>query len=62
MLVDLNLVKSKGQARKDIKGGGVYINGVRVEDGHDVADTDFIAGELLVIRKGKKNYGLITKG
>lgn len=61
MLVDLKLVKSKGQARKDIKGGGVYINGVRFEDGQEIAATDFISGELLVIRKGKKNYGLITK-
>ncbi|OIQ50333.1 Tyrosine--tRNA ligase [Pseudodesulfovibrio hydrargyri] len=61
MLVDLGLVKSKGQARKDIQGGGVYINGERVE-GDDILDTHFIAGELLVIRKGKKNYGLVTKG
>ena len=62
MLVDLGLVKSKGQGRKDIMAGGVYINGERMEDGQDIADSDFIAGELLVIRKGKKNYGLITKG
>ncbi|CCH49811.1 tyrosine--tRNA ligase [Pseudodesulfovibrio piezophilus] len=62
MLVDLKLVASKGQARKDIKGGGVYFNGNRVEDGQDVTDHDFIGGELLVIRKGKKNYGLITRG
>jgi tyrosyl-tRNA synthetase len=61
MLVDLGLVKSKGQARKDIQGGGVYINGERVE-GDEILDTHFIAGELLVIRKGKKNYGLVTKG
>ena len=62
MLVDLGLVKSKGQARKDIKGGGLYINGQRFEDGQDITENDYIAGELLVIRKGKKNYGLVTKG
>ncbi len=62
MLMDLELVKSKGQARKDIKGGGVYINGDRVEEGKELSDADFIGGELLVIRKGKKNYGLITRG
>ena len=61
MLVDLKLVTSKGQARKDIKGGGVYLAGERVEDGQEVTDADFIGGELLVIRKGKKNYGLITR-
>ena len=62
MLLDLGLVASKGQARKDIKGGGVYINGERVADDQDISDSDFIGGELLVIRKGKKNYGLISKG
>ncbi|WP_319541109.1 tyrosine--tRNA ligase [uncultured Pseudodesulfovibrio sp.] len=62
MFVDLGMVKSKGQARKDLKAGGIYINGERVEEDHVVSDSDFIAGELLVIRKGKKNYGLITKG
>ena len=61
MLVDLKLVASKGQARKDIKGGGVYMGGERVEDGQEITDADFIGGELLVLRKGKKNYGLITR-
>ncbi|KAB1441878.1 tyrosine--tRNA ligase [Pseudodesulfovibrio senegalensis] len=60
-LVDLNLCKSKGQARKDIKAGGVYINGERAAEGQDLADSDFIGGEVLVIRKGKKNYGLVTR-
>jgi tyrosyl-tRNA synthetase len=62
MLMDLGLVKSKGQARKDIQGGGIYVNGERVEDGQDILDAHFIGGELLIIRKGKKNYGLVTKG
>lgn len=61
VLVDLGLCKSKGQARKDIKAGGVYINGDRVEENQTVTDVDFIGGEALVIRKGKKNYGLVTK-
>ncbi|WP_419785725.1 tyrosine--tRNA ligase [Pseudodesulfovibrio sp.] len=62
MLVDLKLVGSKGQARKDIKAGGVYLMGERVDEGQEILDTDFIGGELLVLRKGKKNYGLITRG
>ncbi len=62
MLVDLGLAKSKGQARKDIKAGGIYINGDRVEDEQKVQENDYIANTMLVIRKGKKNYGLITKG
>jgi tyrosyl-tRNA synthetase len=62
MLLDLKLVASKGQARKDIQGGGVYINGERVEEDREVAEADFIGSELLIIRKGKKNYGLVTRG
>ena len=62
MLLDLKLAASKGQARKDIAGGGVYINGERVEADQEVAEADFIGGELLIIRKGKKHYGLVTRG
>jgi len=62
VLLDLKLVASKGQARKDIQGGGVYINGERVEGDRGLAEADFIGGELLIVRKGKKNYGLVTRG
>ncbi|WP_031484672.1 tyrosine--tRNA ligase [Maridesulfovibrio frigidus] len=62
ILMDLGLSKSKGQARKDIKAGGLYINNERVDD-YDYApvDTDFIGGEAMLIRKGKKNYGLVIR-
>ncbi|OEU66832.1 MAG: tyrosine--tRNA ligase [Desulfovibrio sp. S3730MH75] len=62
ILMDLGLSKSKGQARKDIKAGGLYINNERVDD-YDYApvDADFIGGEAMLIRKGKKNYGLVTR-
>ncbi|MDD3312269.1 tyrosine--tRNA ligase [Pseudodesulfovibrio sp.] len=62
MLVDLGLVPSKGQARKDIKAGGVYLGGERVAENQELAETDFLGGDLLVLRKGKKNYGLVTRG
>ncbi|WP_285907406.1 tyrosine--tRNA ligase [Pseudodesulfovibrio pelocollis] len=62
ILLDLKLATSKGQARKDIQGGGVYINGERVDEDQDVAESDFMGGEVLIIRKGKKNYGLVTRG
>ncbi|WP_027177724.1 tyrosine--tRNA ligase [Maridesulfovibrio bastinii] len=61
ILVDMGLSKSKGQARKDISGGGFYINNERVDDPAYVpADTDFIGNEVMLLRKGKKNYGLVT--
>jgi tyrosyl-tRNA synthetase len=61
MLVDLELCKSKGQARKDIRAGGVYVNTERVQDeGFRPAVDDFLGGEVLILRKGKKNYGLVV--
>ncbi|WP_291329628.1 tyrosine--tRNA ligase [Desulfovibrio sp. UCD-KL4C] len=62
ILIDLGLSKSKGQARKDITAGGLYINNERVSDSEYVpTEADFIGGEVLLIRKGKKNYGLVTR-
>lgn len=62
ILVDLGLSKSKGQARKDINAGGLYINNERVDDAAYVpGDSDFLGGEVMLLRKGKKNYGLITR-
>ena len=62
MLVDLGLAKSKGQARKDMQGGGVYVNQERVAADFVPAAERFIDGRVLLIRKGKKNYGLVTLG
>ena len=54
------LCNSKGQARKLIKGGGVYVNNIRVEDTEHLLKTDSLASEsILVLRTGKKNYHLL---
>ena len=63
-LVDLleqsGLVKSKGEGRRSIKGGGVYLNNQRVEDGQKmVTSEDAIEGRFLILRKGKKKYHLV---
>ena len=61
MLVLTGLSPSKGQARKDIEGGGVYLNNVR-EPGSQRAVTagDLLFGKHLLLRKGKKNYVVVT--
>ena len=61
MLVDLGLSPSKGQARKDIQAGGLTLSGNKITDpAHAPGDSDFLEGGVLVLRKGKKNYGLVT--
>ncbi len=63
LLADLGLCPSNSQARKDIKAGGVYLNNVRVESEDRALDAgDFIGGDILLLRKGKKNYGVVTLG
>jgi len=53
------LVASKGEARRAIGQGGVYVNGVRADDGHRLAAADLLHGRYAVVRKGKKAYGLV---
>lgn len=63
LLVQAGLCPSKGQARKDIEGGGVYVNNIR-ESAVQRAVTagDLLFGKHLLLRKGKKNYVLVTAG
>jgi tyrosyl-tRNA synthetase len=59
LLVESALLASKGAARKEIQGGGIYLNNERVGDvAATVSRTDLIAGFALVLRKGKKSYHL----
>jgi tyrosyl-tRNA synthetase len=61
LLVHAGLSSSKGQARKDIEGGGVYVNNVR-EPGPQRAVTaaDLLFGQHLLLRKGKRNYTVLS--
>ncbi|PWU15915.1 MAG: tyrosine--tRNA ligase [Verrucomicrobia bacterium] len=57
VLVQSGLCPSKGQARKDIEGGGIYINNVRESNvQRAVGSGDLVFGKHLLLRKGKRNY------
>lgn len=61
LLVHAGLAASKGQARKDVEGGGIYVNNVR--EGavqKTIGRTELLFGKHLLLRKGKRNYALIT--
>lgn len=59
-LVESGLAQSKGAARKEIDGGGVYVNNARIQDSAaKLGKDDLIANEYIALRKGKKNYALI---
>ena len=60
LFVAANAAKSKGEARRLIKGGGVYVNNIRVNDTDMLIKPEvFIEGKALIIRKGKKNYYVV---
>ena len=60
ILIAAALSPSKGQARKDIEAGGVYINNVRAADAKLVLATDHLLfGQFILLRKGKRNYALV---
>jgi tyrosyl-tRNA synthetase len=55
------LAPSKGQARKDIEGGGVYLNNLKVTDiTRALALADLLFGKHVLLRKGKRTYAVIT--
>jgi len=54
------IAKSRGEARRVIESGGVYVNNVRANDANrTVTLSESIEGKFLVLRKGKKNYALV---
>jgi tyrosyl-tRNA synthetase len=51
---------SRGEARKMVQGGGVFLNKNKAEDiARMVTVEDLLQGRYLLAQKGKKNYVLI---
>jgi tyrosyl-tRNA synthetase len=60
LLADCQVVPSKGEARRAIEAGGIYLNNARVAGaGSRVTTADVIENQFLVLRRGRKNYCLV---
>ena len=60
-LVETGLCASKGAARKEVTAGGIYVNNERTNDpAASIRASHLIAEGYIVLRKGKKNYHLIS--
>jgi len=60
LLTDTKIFPSKGEARKMISGGGVFINKEKVTAVDEVINTGRLLNDrYLLIQKGKKNYYLL---
>lgn len=60
LLVHVGMQPSKGEARRLLKNGGVYLNNEKIEDEHAVLQDKHLIGQrLLLLAAGKKNKMLI---
>ena len=60
LMADASMAPSRSEARRLIRGGGVYLNGARVVDrGAAVGRGDLIEDRFVVVRVGKKRYFVV---
>lgn len=59
-LVRAGVFPSKGEARRMVKNGGLYLNNRRI-DAEDavLGESALLSGDIAVVRKGKKHYHLL---
>lgn len=57
------LETSKGNAKKAVEAGSIYLNEIKVEKtDHSITKADILNGKAALLRKWKKNFKLIIKG
>ena len=60
LLTATGLCASRGQARRDIAAGGIYVNDQRVTDVHLLIKAEqLLAGGYVVLRRGRKQHHLL---
>jgi len=59
LLSETPLFKSKGDARRSINQNGVAINNIKMKEARKFTKNDLASENILVVKKGKKNFCLI---
>lgn len=60
-LVDTGIVPSRRQAREFVQNGAISINGEKIDDlEYTIGPMDAIGDKYIIVRRGKKNYFLVT--
>src|SRR5699024_6766765 len=60
-LVDLGLIASRRQAREFVQNGAISINGEKIADlDFEISPEHAIGDQYIIVRRGKKNYYLVT--
>ncbi|MDX6563446.1 MAG: tyrosyl-tRNA synthetase, partial [Gaiellales bacterium] len=62
LLVETGLASSKGEARRLIAGGGIYVNDVALPESRVLGADDLLHGRYTMLRKGKRQRHLLVGG
>jgi tyrosyl-tRNA synthetase len=62
VLVEAGLAASKGEARRLIAGGGIYVNDVALAESRALEAADAMHGRYVMLRKGKRQRHLLVTG
>ena len=63
LLIDMGAASSKREAREFVSGNAVSINGEKITDlEYTISAKDFLDDTYIILRRGKKNYYIGTKG
>ena len=60
LLVETGLTASKGEARRLIAGGGIYVNDVALAESRPLETADVMHGRYVMLRKGKRQRHLLV--
>jgi tyrosyl-tRNA synthetase len=60
LLVDSGLASSKGEGRRLIAGGGIYVNDVALAESRALTGDDLLHGRYVMLRKGKRQRHLLV--
>jgi tyrosyl-tRNA synthetase len=60
LLVESGLAASKGEARRLIAGGGIYVNDVALAEARALGAGDLLHGRYVMLRKGKRQRHLLV--
>jgi tyrosyl-tRNA synthetase len=58
-LTDHHITSSKGEARRLLSSGAIYINNIRINAGYILTLKSQLKNNIILLRKGKKNYWII---
>jgi tyrosyl-tRNA synthetase len=62
LLLECALAASKGEARRLIAGGGIYVNDVALPESRELGRDDLLHDRYVMLRKGKRQRHLLVAG